>query len=141
VYSAERKVAMNRKLAPLVAGLLLLALGVTARADVVYDFTTSVAAPLAGPVTASFRVTDAAIGRGAITAADIITYSIDLPSAMSPFESTHYTPSNSMLGPLPPDHVDPTSGAPIIPPEFGFLAAIQRPGQPPGSLQSIFLSL
>jgi hypothetical protein len=86
---------MNRKLAPLVAGLLLLALGVTARADIMYKFTTSVADPTLGPVTGFFSISNAAFAAGSIAKnADVTNYSLDATAAKAPFLSHVYTPAD-----------------------------------------------
>ena len=95
VYSAEGKVAMNRKLAPLVAGLLLLALGVTARAGFIYEVTTTVADPTLGPVNGFFSISNAASAAGSIANnADVTNYRLDATAAKAPFLDHVYTPAD-----------------------------------------------
>jgi hypothetical protein len=122
VYSAETKVAMNRKLAPLVAVLLLLAFGVTARADLVYKVTTTVADPTLGPVNGFFSISNAALAAGVISAgapsADITNYSLDASAAKAPFLPHVYTPADpSLFGALVlvPQTLSPVDGRFVAP--------------------------
>jgi hypothetical protein len=50
-----------------------------ARADIIYTFTTTSPAPLAGPVSGSFVVPDSAILNNFITASEITSYNFILP--------------------------------------------------------------
>jgi len=54
-------------------------------ADIIYTFGTVSPAPLAGPVSGSFVVSDSAILDGFITAAEIRSFDFRLPQAASPF--------------------------------------------------------
>jgi hypothetical protein len=110
VYSAERKVAMNRTLASLVAGLLLLALGGTARADLTYTYTTTVPGDVGGGiVSGSFTVPSAAILKGSLVTSDLKTWDFTYTGAtFPPFVPFEWTPSNS--SPFASVNVDPHTG-------------------------------
>jgi len=55
-----------------------------AEATIIYTFTTTVSAPLAGAVSGTFSVSDSAILDSFITAPEIISYHFVLPSAAAP---------------------------------------------------------
>jgi hypothetical protein len=122
VYTAERKVAMNRKLAPLVAGLLLLAFSVTARADLVLKVTTTSADPTLGPVNGTITISDANRAAGVISAgapsASITAYSLDATAAKAPFLPHVYTQADpSLFGALVlvPQNISPVDGRFVAP--------------------------
>ena len=56
-----------------------------AEATVIYTFTTTIPAPLAGTVSGTFSVPDSAILDSFITASEITSFAFTLPSAISPF--------------------------------------------------------
>jgi hypothetical protein len=56
-----------------------------AQADLTYTFNTASPAPLAGPVSGSFVVSDSAILDGFITASEFTSFGFTLPFATSPF--------------------------------------------------------
>jgi hypothetical protein len=62
--------------------------GAPAEATIIYTFTTTAPAPLAGPVSGAFPVPDSAILDGFIRAPEIISYQFVLPSAAAPFALT-----------------------------------------------------
>jgi hypothetical protein len=62
--------------------------GAPAEATIIYTFTTTAPAPLAGPVSGAFPVPDSAILDGFIRAPEIISYQFVLPSAAAPFAPT-----------------------------------------------------
>jgi hypothetical protein len=96
VYTAERKVAMNRKLAPLVAGLLLLALGVTARADVTYQIT-SAGTTDSGPISGFIGFPASDVNAGLIPTGIYTNYSIAMPSAVFPFVPHTFTSADAPI--------------------------------------------
>jgi hypothetical protein len=119
----ERKIAMKRKLVPLVACLLLLGLAVTAQADVIYTFTTTSPAPGAGPINGSFTVPNSAITKGFLQSGDIDSFNFTAPGPTSPpFPVPGFvwnpgtTPASfgDVLGTIP---VDPVTG--VFEPPFG----------------------
>lgn len=80
------------------SGLTVLIIGCllacSAKADIIYTFNTTSAAPLAGPVSGSFVVSDSAIVDSFITAAEITSFNFILPSATSPFAPATFAPSD-----------------------------------------------
>jgi hypothetical protein len=64
----------------------------SAEATIIYTFTTTLPAPLAGPVNGAFSVSDSAILNSFITASEITSFDFILPSAMSLFAPATFAP-------------------------------------------------
>src|SRR5215831_20632576 len=71
--------------------------GQPAMADIIYTFNTAVAAPLAGPVSGSFVVPDAAILDGFINASEIKSFSFTLPAATAPFAPATFATPDALV--------------------------------------------
>jgi hypothetical protein len=85
----------------------------TACADIVYTFTTTNPASLAGPLGGTFTVADSAIANGFIAASEIKTFSFTLASTTSPFIAATFAPPDalSIASPFASTiSVDPVSG-------------------------------
>jgi len=88
-----------------------------AQADLIYTFSTSSPAPLAGPVSGSFVVSDAAILDGFITASEFRSFGFTLPFAASPFTpATFAAPDPLAIG-------SPFAGAIMVDPITGHFTA------------------
>jgi hypothetical protein len=102
---------LPRRLLP--AFVLALAFGGAARADFVYTFNTTQAAPGAGATAGSLTVFDSAVESGAVTASDVDLFGFFLNNATSPFISLDFnsdTASVSFFG-AGPILVDKQTGA------------------------------
>jgi hypothetical protein len=122
---------MNSKLAPLVACLLLLVLGVTARADIIYSFTTTTPAPNAGTITGAFSVPDNAITKGSLQSSDIDAYLFTESGTNPPFFSFIWSPTlgnqfastnrpvNPVTGVFAPPFNDISTDIAFLHPPFG----------------------
>lgn len=86
-------------------------------ADILYTFGTVSPAPLAGPVSGSFVVSDAAILDSLITAAEIKSYDFRLPVAVTPFAPATFAPPDSLT------ILSPFAGAILVNPLTGAFQA------------------
>ena len=91
--------------------------GAPAEATIIYTFTTTAPAPLAGPVSGAFSVPDSAILDGFIRAPEIISYQFVLPSAAAPFAPTTFS------APDPLTILSPFAGAMSVDPSTGTFTA------------------
>ncbi|MBV8270171.1 MAG: PEP-CTERM sorting domain-containing protein, partial [Planctomycetaceae bacterium] len=91
-----------------------------ARADIIYTFTTTSPAPLAGPVSGSFVVPDSVILNNFITASEITSYNFILPSATSPFAPATFAPPDVLT------IASPFNGAILVNPITGDFEADSR---------------
>jgi len=85
----------------------------TAEATILYTFTTTVPAPLAGPVSGTFSVSDSAILDGFIAVQEISSYRFVLASAAPPFTPVIFS------APDPLTTVSPFGGAIAVDPNTG----------------------
>jgi hypothetical protein len=122
---------MTRKLVPLVACLLLLVLAVTARADIIYTFTTTTPAPHAGTISGAFSVPDNAIAKGKLVGSDIDSYLFFETGTSSPFFPFVWSPTlgnqfadanrpvNPVTGQFAPPFNDISTDIVFLNPPFG----------------------
>ena len=90
-----------------------LSFGGAARADFVYTFNTTQAAPTAGSVGGTLTVRDEAVESGQVLASDIDLFSFSLMNATAPFTPTNYSGASAMVGLFGPGPilVDSQTGA------------------------------
>lgn len=98
-------------LVALIAGTLFAS---PASADFVYTYSSTVSAPLAGPMSGQFVVLNSAIADGFISASEVTSFSFTLSSAAAPFMPATFAPFDTLtifspnMGRIP---VNPTTGA------------------------------
>jgi len=100
-----------------------------ASADIIYTFTTTNPANLAGRLSGSFTVPDSAIADGFIAASEIKTYRFTLATAKSPFNAATFVPPDTLSIASPfasMISVDPVSGQFLADSAIGIIDGFQR---------------
>jgi len=111
---------MRRTSRTLFVFLLLFAFGQSARADFIYQFTTTISAGIGGSLSATIVAPASAVASGTISSANVTSLSLQLTDTSSPFVDGSTTAESSLSAPFLVDTITGafTSGGPELSAEF-----------------------